>query len=73
MQPLRNGGKGRANLGELSQWRDELDRLVAGFIRGSAIATPSAKACRYCDYLQFAAQVQGSGDDGEDADETAND
>lgn len=33
-----------------AQWRSELDRLVAGFISGEAIATPSAKACRYCDY-----------------------
>lgn len=56
------------------QWRDELDRLVADFIRGSAVATPSAKACRYCDYAAICrAKVQDSGDDGEDADETAND
>ena len=56
------------------QWRDELDRLVADFIRGSAIATPSAKACRYCDYAAICrAKVQDNGDDGEDADETAND
>ena len=56
------------------QWRDELDRLVADFIRGSAVATPSAKACRYCDYAAVCrAKVQDSGDDGEDAYEIAND
>ena len=56
------------------QWRDELDRLVADFIRGSAVATPSARACRYCDFDAICrAKVQDGGDDGEDADETAND
>ena len=56
------------------QWRDELDRLVADFIRGSAVATPSAKACRYCDYGAICrAKVQDVVDDGEDADGTAND
>ena len=56
------------------QWRDELDRLVADFIRGSAVATPSAKACRYCDYASICrAKVQDVVDDGEDADLTAND
>ena len=56
------------------QWRDELDRLVADFIRGSVVATPSAKACRYCDYTAICrAKVQDSPDDGEDADFTAYD
>ncbi len=56
------------------QWSDELDRLVVDFIRGSAVATPSAKACRYCDYAAICrAKVQDGGDYGEDADETAND
>ena len=56
------------------QWTDELDRLVADFIRGSAVATPSAKACRYCDYAAICrAKVHDGGDDGEEADETAHD
>jgi ATP-dependent helicase/DNAse subunit B len=35
------------------QWRIELDRLVADFIAGDARATPSAKACRYCDFASI--------------------
>lgn len=56
------------------QWRGEIDRLVTDFISGSAVATPSARACRYCDYAAICrAKVQDVGDDGEEADVTAND
>ena len=47
------------------QWRDELDRLVADFIRGEAKATPSAKACRYCDYASICRVRTHSYDDGD--------
>lgn len=35
------------------QWRIDLDRLVADFIAGDARATPSARACRYCDFASI--------------------
>jgi len=47
------------------QWRIELDRLVAGFIAGDAKATPSAKACRYCDFASICrAKISAHVDDG---------
>ena len=56
------------------QWKRELDRLVADFIRGSTVATPSAKACRHCDYSAICrAKVQNGGESDEDADVTNND
>lgn len=51
-----------------NQWRDELSRLVAEFMRGEAKATPSAKACRYCDYaLICRVRSLSNGDEGMDA------
>ena len=65
-------GLGWAQLRE--QWRGELDRLATDFIRGSAAATPSAKACRYCDYSAICrVQVRDAGDDGENTDMAIND
>ncbi len=56
------------------QWRGELDRLVADFIRGVVVATPSARACRYCDYAAICrSKVQDGSDDAEEADVTAHD
>ena len=47
------------------QWRIELDRLVAGFIAGDAKATPSAKACRYCDFASICrAKISAHVEDG---------
>jgi hypothetical protein len=46
--------KGNLSWAELrNQWRIELDRLVADFIAGDTRATPSAKACRYCDFASI--------------------
>ena len=56
-----------------TQWRGELDRLLADFIQGSVVATPSSRACRYCDYAAICrSKVQNGGDDVEEADVTAN-
>ena len=56
------------------QWRGELDRLVTDFIRGVVVATPSARACRYCDYAAICrSKVQDGSDDAEEADVIAHD
>lgn len=40
-----------SSLSELSdQWREALTSLVQSFVAGEAVPTPSASACRYCDY-----------------------
>ena len=42
---------GVADLSELKdRWGQELSDLVRGFVEGDAVATPSANACRYCDF-----------------------
>jgi ATP-dependent helicase/nuclease subunit B len=40
-----------SSLSELSnQWTEALTSLVQSFVAGEAVPTPSASACRYCDY-----------------------
>ncbi len=61
-----------SSLSELSaQWAEALTSLVQSFVSGEAVPTPSASACRYCDYapvcrahlLESGAQNRGTSDE----------
>ena len=61
-----------SSLSELSnQWAEALTSLVQSFVAGEAVPTPSASACRYCDYapvcrahlVDSAAKIGGASDE----------